>query len=74
MPTETNVRAIADLAAKKSYTHDDVATLFGVHVTTVYHMPKLMACRIDTGNPRVVRYAREKVDAILSGEPQRKRA
>ncbi len=74
MPTEVKIHAIDDLGAKRGYTHEEMAFLFDVHVTTVYRMPKLMACRIDTGNPRVVRYSRAKVDAILNGEPTRKRA
>ena len=74
MPKEAKIQPINDLDTKRGYTHEEIAFLFDVHVTTVYHMPKLMACRIDTGNARVVRYARAKIDAILSGEPQRKRA
>lgn len=51
---------------KRTYTHAEVAVLFGVHRSTLYTMPKVMACRLSLGFTRCVRYAAPQIDALLS--------
>ena len=51
-----------------TYTHEQVAELFGVNRQDVYAMPSVMACRIPGLGARRVRYSRTKIDALLAGQ------
>lgn len=51
---------------KRTYTHEEVAVMLGVHRSTVYTMPKVMACRLSLGLKRGVRYSAAPIDALVS--------
>jgi hypothetical protein len=49
----------------------EVAALLRVHRSTLYRVPGLMSCRVNTGEPRRVRYDAAKVMALLSPKVRR---
>lgn len=49
----------------ETYRQQEVADLFDVPRQELYEMPKVEACRIDTGSKRRVRYSKAKIDALL---------